>query len=238
MIVVPVVDLKQGAVVRARRGDRAAYRPIETPLAEGSDPVEVVHGLLSVYPFPHLYIADIDAIQGRGDNFAVLPHLRRAFPRLRLWVDSGVADAEALQALVRSEVAFPVVGSETQRDVSMIAACKDRHGVVLSLDFIGDVFQGPPELLAEPRLWPNRVIVMSLAQVGTAGGPDFARLASILAAAGARQVFAAGGVRHFEDLAALAGAGAAGALVATALHNGSLTKAEVEAVESTAPGSK
>jgi len=238
MIVVPVIDLKQGAVVRARRGDRAAYHPIDTPLARGSDPVEVVRGLLSVHPFADLYIADIDSIERRGDNFAAMRRLRSAFPSLRLWVDNGGADGEALQALFRAGVVFPVIGSETQRDLALIAACTGCDEIVLSLDFMGDAFRGPPELLAEPGLWPNRVIVMTLAQVGTARGPDFVRLAAILAAAERRQVFAAGGVRNFEDLATLAEAGAAGALVATALHDGSLTRAEIEEAESRAPASK
>src|SRR4029453_4474178 len=49
--IIPVVDLKGGAVVRARMGRRAEYRPIETPLAATSDPVNVARGLLSVHAF-------------------------------------------------------------------------------------------------------------------------------------------------------------------------------------------
>jgi phosphoribosylformimino-5-aminoimidazole carboxamide ribotide isomerase len=228
MIVVPVVDLMGGLVVRARGGERDAYLPIETPLARGGDPVDVVRGLLSVYPFTTLYVADLDAIEGRVDNFAVLRRLRVAFPQLRIWADNAIADRSSLDAFLRSDVAVPVIGSESQRDVALIAACK-RSEVVLSLDFAADGFRGPQELLAEPRLWPSRVIAMTMARVGTASGPDLARLVSILAVAGPRQVFAAGGVRDRADLAALTDAGAAGALMATALHEGRLTRADIEA---------
>jgi phosphoribosylformimino-5-aminoimidazole carboxamide ribotide isomerase len=228
MIVIPVVDLMGGLVVRASGGERGAYLPIETPLARGSDPAGVVRGLLSVYPFSTLYVADLDAIEGRVGNFTVLRSLRAAFPQLRIWADNGIADRSSLGALLRSGVAVPVIGSESQRDVALIASCKHSE-VVLSLDFAGDGFRGPPELLAEPRLWPSRVIAMTMARVGTGTGPDFARLASILAVAGRRQVFAAGGVRDRADLAALAEAGAVGALIATALHEGRLTRADIEA---------
>ena len=34
--IVPVIDLKGGAVVRAKAGDRAHYQPIVTPLAIGA----------------------------------------------------------------------------------------------------------------------------------------------------------------------------------------------------------
>jgi phosphoribosylformimino-5-aminoimidazole carboxamide ribotide isomerase len=43
--VVPVLDLKDGAVVHARMGRRSQYRPIETPLSSTSKPVDVTRGL-------------------------------------------------------------------------------------------------------------------------------------------------------------------------------------------------
>jgi phosphoribosylformimino-5-aminoimidazole carboxamide ribotide isomerase len=62
-------------------GDRASYRRLESPLSPTSDPVDVVRGLLGVYPFPILYVADLDAIQRHGDNFPALRRIRpnRAF---------------------------------------------------------------------------------------------------------------------------------------------------------------
>ena len=71
---------------------------------------------------------------------------------------------------------------------------------MLSLDFRGDAFQGPQEILAEPALWPRRVIVMTLARVGSGAGPDLARLAAIRSIAGGREIYAAGGVRDAADL--------------------------------------
>src|SRR5438105_11015115 len=92
MQIIPVLDLKDRTVVRAQMVERDRYRPIETPLAPSSDPVDVARGLLSVHPFQTLYIADLDAIEGRGDNEAAIGQLRRAFPQLSLWVDNGIAD--------------------------------------------------------------------------------------------------------------------------------------------------
>ncbi len=51
MEIVPVIDLKGAAVVRARLGRRAEYRPIETRLSPTSDPVDVAGGLLSELAF-------------------------------------------------------------------------------------------------------------------------------------------------------------------------------------------
>src|ERR1700728_4537920 len=56
--VIPVIDLMDGEVVHARRGHRGSYGRLESPLSPTSDPVDVIRGLLSVYPFPTLYVAD------------------------------------------------------------------------------------------------------------------------------------------------------------------------------------
>jgi phosphoribosylformimino-5-aminoimidazole carboxamide ribotide isomerase len=73
---IPVIDLMHGQVVRAQMGDRASYRPLESLLSPTSDPVDVVRGLLGVFPFQTLYVADLDAIQGNGDNVPA-PNSRR-----------------------------------------------------------------------------------------------------------------------------------------------------------------
>jgi phosphoribosylformimino-5-aminoimidazole carboxamide ribotide isomerase len=222
MQVIPVLDLIDGLVVRAKMGDRDAYRPIETPLSPSPDPLAIVEGLMRLHRFRTLYVADLDAIRGRGDNFAALQRLRAAYPALELWIDNGAADAAAVAATRAFGV--PVLGSESQRDIGLVAATP---AALLSLDFRGEAFQGPPELLATPSIWPDRLVVMTLARVGGGAGPDLDRLASIQARAGERALYAAGGVRDAADLVALARAGAAGVLVATALHDGRLAGADL-----------
>ncbi len=219
-----------GEVVRARMGDRASYRPIESVLSRTSDAVDVVRGLLALYPFPILYVADLDAIQRKGDGLPALRRIRAEFPSLRMWIDNGAADAEALDAIIVDNLGAPVIGSESQRDSSLVAAHEDSSRVVLSLDFRGDAFQGPSEILAEPNVWPRRVIAMTLGRVGSGAGPDLARLAAIRSIARGRELYAAGGVRDAADLSALKCAGVSGALIASALHDGRLGRAELEVI--------
>jgi phosphoribosylformimino-5-aminoimidazole carboxamide ribotide isomerase len=228
--VIPVIDLMHGEVVHARRGDRASYHPLKSPLSPTSDAVDVVRGLLAVYPFPTLYVADLDAIQGHGNNVQTLRRIRDWFPALQMWVDNGAAASAAIEALIGAGLGAPVIGSESQRDAKLIARHRDSMRVVLSLDFRGDAFQGPQEILAEPALWPSRVIVMTLARVGSAAGPDLARFSAIRSIAGGRELYAAGGVRDAGDLSALKAAGASGALIATALHEQRIRAADLESM--------
>jgi phosphoribosylformimino-5-aminoimidazole carboxamide ribotide isomerase len=164
-----------------------------------------------------VYIADLDAIEGRGDHAEIIAALAEANPDIAFWVDAGLA-AAAVPGWQAEGGGIAVIGSESQS-----IAVPLPPGSVLSLDFRGDRFLGPAALLYDASLWPDNVIVMTLARVGMAAGPDTERLAGVLARAGTRRIYAAGGVRDTEDLRHLRDLGVAGALVATALHNGKIT---------------
>ncbi len=234
MEIIPVLDLKAGRVVHARMGERARYQPIRTPLASGSDPVDVARGLRSVFPFRTLYIADLDAIERRTNNDATLARLREAFPDVTLWVDNGLGEVRRAAHWLALSLGRLVIGSESQADAALLRAFAGDERIALSLDFRGADFQGPPGILATPAFWPQRVIVMTLARVGSGAGPDLERLAEIQTIGAGRSVYAAGGVRDAADLADLKQRGIAGALVATSLHDGRLSGAEIAKLS--APG--
>jgi phosphoribosylformimino-5-aminoimidazole carboxamide ribotide isomerase len=227
MEVIPVIDLKDGVVVHARMGMRSAYAPVETPLSPTSRPNDVARGLLSIFPFETFYVADLDAIENKGNNNAALRQLSAEFPDLVFWVDAGIADVHHAERWLEAGFGHLVVGSETQRDSELIRYLCRNNRTILSLDFRGDAFLGPAALLKEWDIWPINVIVMTLARVGGASGPDMDRLTTINSRVVNRQVYAAGGVRDANDLALLARVGIAGALVATSLHNGKLTGAQI-----------
>lgn len=232
MELIPVMDLERGQVVRARFGRRDEYRPIESPLSATSDPIDVTRGLLSLYPFRTLYIADLDAIESVGNNDGSIALVKATFPELSLWVDNGMRELPAASRWLAEGWGALVIGSESQSDLQTVEALAKDPRLVLSLDFRGEAFQGPPELLASPGVWPKRVIAMTLARVGSGAGPDLERLAALRAAAPRVELYAAGGVRDSRDLEILARAGICGALVSTSLHDGRLGRRQIEAAHS------
>ena len=225
---IPVIDLMDGLVVHARAGDRDRYRPLEHSRVSASpDPAAVIEGLLALHPFRTLYIADLDAIRKQGDHKAQIFGLRQAFPQLRLWVDAGFSGECGCRRFLAAELGDLVLGSESQADLRLLDLFGNDPRLVLSLDFQGERPLGATALFESPERWPERVIAMTLARVGSGGGPDLDRLRAIRRVAPGKRLYAAGGVRGADDLHALSALGCAGALVASALHDGRLTGSEL-----------
>jgi HisA/HisF family protein len=229
--VIPAIDFKDGLVVHAKAGNRADYRPIASPFGAADDPVAIARGLLAATDSPILYIADLDAIAGTGNHFELVRGLADALPGTALWIDAGFSDVSSC-AFWLPLGATLVIGSESLAGVDGWVSIREAFGasLVLSLDFDAAGGRGPAPLFDDPGLWPARIIVMSLAKVGTGTGPDLERLKSMVAGAKGRGIYAAGGVRDARDLAAVIALGAKGALLGTSLHTGAVTQKEIAAL--------
>ncbi len=227
--VIPALDLKGGGVVQARGGDRINYQPIETPLGRADDPFAIARGLLALTQSPSLYVADLDAIEGTGNNYALCRDLSHALPGTDLWIDAGFSNVTDC-AFYLPLGATLVIGTESLPSIDNWHELRDAFGdtLVLSLDFAEEA-RGPEPLFEDGSLWPRKVVVMSLKRVGTGGGPDLERTEAALEKSDGGAVYASGGVRSIADLDALADAGAAGALIASALHAKAIGENEIAA---------
>jgi len=221
MHIIPVIDLRAGLVVHARRGERATYRAIQSPLSRSAAPLAVVEGLLAYAAFDALYIADLDAISGVGHHRETVREIAQAHPRLSLWLDGGFADYAQCAELAEIATLDFVLATESLASLSAYTDLRRKlspRRCVLSLDQDAGGRRGLVELFARPARWPSRVLHMNLTRVGATRGPDWDGLAALREIAGKRAIYAAGGVRGDADLEELERRGIAGALVATALH--------------------
>ena len=230
MRVVPVIDLKDGTAVHAVRGERERYRPVRSVIAgDDGDPVSLARAFRSELGLDELYVADLDAIAG-GERSSRIGALAR---EARVMVDAGVSEPERARALLDLGAHRVVVGTETLTDpdaLDRLLRELPEGAVVLSADLRDGRAASPhPQLAGLPaldamarlhRAGLREAIVLDMARVGSGAGPDVGLIAEIHAAFPDLQLLAGGGVRDVEDLRALGDAGAAGALVATALHGG------------------
>jgi len=227
MTLIPVIDLLKGRVVRGVRGDRQAYRPIESALCASSDPGTVASMLVDHCAAQQLYVADLDALMGGRPQRDVLHELLTALPGIELWLDAGFADAAAASDL-GSQLAphtgriVPVFGSESLRSRTALEDCRKRFGTagaVLSLDRRDGQRLDAAGCWDAVSLWPQRVIVMTLERVGSGAGPDLETMAELHRRAPRTTLIGAGGVRTAGDLASTQAVGASAWLVASALHD-------------------
>jgi HisA/HisF family protein len=231
MRVVGVIDLQAGTAVHAVRGERERYRPVSSVIggADG-DARALARGFRAELALDELYVADLDAIVGEGENSASIGALARD---ARVMVDAGVSEPARAQALLDLGAHRVIVGTETLTgpdaldqllaelpDGALVLSVDLRDGRVLSPDAQLAGLSGLDAVARLHRLGLREAIVLDLARVGSGAGPDVALIAEIHGAFPDLELLAGGGVRTVDDLRALDAAGAAGALVATALHSG------------------
>lgn len=221
MEIIPVIDIRRGQVVHAVKGQRQNYRPLQTSLCESNSPEDIVQAFISSYPFKTIYIADLDAIEGQSDNDQIIEQLHDKFQSVTFWVDQGISSTVKFKDLLSRQ---HVIGSETNISPDILnEIIISSPNIILSLDFQANTFLGVQNLLQKTSLWPGRIIIMSLARVGSDNGPDYELISSLKKTAGDRKIYVAGGVRHETDLNLLNDMGIDGVLLATALHTERIT---------------
>lgn len=222
MQIIPVIDLLDGVVVHAKKGERHHYQAIQSMLTKSCQALDIIAALLELHPFEQLYIADLNAIQKSEStyttNYNVITAIAHHFPKLKLWVDAGISNQSELDFWQTLSLKL-VLGSESFVQIEdYLALATPLSNIALSLDFMPNGYSGPAALLNKVENWPQDVIVMSLNHVGANQGVDTALLKTILTQSTNHHIYIAGGVRHIDDLIALNAMGASGALIATALH--------------------
>jgi phosphoribosylformimino-5-aminoimidazole carboxamide ribotide isomerase len=236
MRVVGVIDLKDGTAVHAVRGERERYRPVRSAIGgDDGDALALVRGFRAL-GLDELYVADLDAIAGGSDRDRASDHaalLSALASEARVMVDAGVSEPAAARAILDLGARRVIVGTETLGRADaldrLLAALPD-GALVLSVDLRdGRALSPDPQLAGLPaldavarlhRAGLREAIVLDLARVGSGAGPGVGLIAEIHDAFPDLELLAGGGVRDVDDLRALDAAGAAGALVATALHRG------------------
>jgi phosphoribosylformimino-5-aminoimidazole carboxamide ribotide isomerase len=248
MRVIPVIDLMNGVAVRGVAGRRSEYRPIRSQLVADSQPQTVAQAFAEL-GFGKVYVADLDAIQFVGVEapYCTDAYVRIAEAGLRLWLDAGIGSPAAARRLrlalerLAIEVEF-VIGLESLESPAALGemvSILGQQATIFSIDLQSGVPRtsisgwasaNPVEIARQAGCCGIlRLIVLDLADVGMSGGTrtlDFCR--QIRAALGSGiELTAGGGVRGLTDLAALKAAGCDAALVASALHDGRLTRADL-----------
>ncbi|HTN77894.1 MAG TPA: HisA/HisF-related TIM barrel protein [Pirellulaceae bacterium] len=234
MRIIPVIDIQNNVVVRGIAGQRQTYRPIKSQLTNSTQPVAIAQAFIEQFGLRTFYIADLDAIAGQQPNRAALEALQTL--GVELWIDAGVASLTSVQRYGSAVIGLESLANLAALENALTAVSPSQ--AIFSLD----LYQGRPWTKAAD--WQalsaiaiahraaasgiGRLIVLDVASVGMNQGPGTLELGQQLRDELPRiERIGGGGVRHVEDLHALQQAGFASALVASALHDGRLTAADL-----------
>jgi phosphoribosylformimino-5-aminoimidazole carboxamide ribotide isomerase len=223
MQIVPVIDLKDGLVVHAVRGNRTDYRPIHTfsSLTQLSTLDAVIDSFLSLYGFKKFYIADLNAITRTGSHQLLIETVLKNHPELDFWIDNG-SQLPDLTACLPNQTW--IIGTESQQS----CVAPTTKNFILSLDYQDQQQIGDTSWFKNSQYWPDQIILMTLNRVGSNNGPDFGKLRPLIQQHPDKQFIAAGGIRNNIDLNNLQQLGVHAALVSTALHNGCITAQDLQ----------
>jgi phosphoribosylformimino-5-aminoimidazole carboxamide ribotide isomerase len=236
--IIPVIDVMGGVVVRAVGGRREEYRPIQSRLTNSTDPRKVAQILLDTSGAGELYVADLDRIvcgesladwQFFGDLSASIILDRGG---LSYWGEYGPGRFDRVRLVQASELALP------PEDVSLsfrkyalhrpplysvdlwngeLRGLWDQWGVDSGncvVDYVRRVYE----------IGFRSFIVLDVTAVGTEQGcPTIDYCTAIRTELPDIELITGGGIRNWDDVKRLEDAGADAVLVASALHDGTLT---------------
>jgi phosphoribosylformimino-5-aminoimidazole carboxamide ribotide isomerase len=226
MIVIPAIDLRDGACVQLVGGEYAAER-VRLP-----DPVAVALDW-EKQGFQALHIVDLDAATGRGNNRKVIELLLDRTD-LTVQVGGGVRDRDAIQWLVDAGATYVVVGTRALEDEDWLAEMADefpeqlivaadvRERKIVTRGWTKTMHMDIDEAMEKLSALPLAgVLVTAVHKEGLMGGADLALMEDVVDSSDL-PVIASGGIATDTDLRLLDDRGVAAAVLGMALYTGAL----------------
>jgi len=241
MRIIPVLDILNKQVVHGIKGERNKYAPIQSTLTSSTNLLDIALVFKNKFPIDELYIADLDAILYQNSTFDYLKEIIRQ-TNLQIMLDAGIDDLTSVQTLLRKDVAKVIIGTETLRSLSNlenIAMQISPEKLIISLDLRrGRIISKDEELTTlSPleavhlfeELGIQELIILELTKIGSESGVMTPILRQILQNT-FLPIISGGGTRNIQDLGILKEAGVSGVLIATALHNGSISPEDLSSI--------
>jgi phosphoribosylformimino-5-aminoimidazole carboxamide ribotide isomerase len=248
MQIIPVLDLARGVAVHAQAGDRTRYTPVKSGLVPNrdGDAVALLRGFHAELGVHECYVADLDAIQGGAIQRSLIRQLAEFHTGFAgaLMVDAGAHTPGAALEVLSCGASEVVVGLETLHafaDLVAIVGVVGPSRVVFSLDLrLGNPILHPamqdakgmvPDALTlaaqATAAGVATLLLLDLGRIGTGCGVDLGLVETLRRRFPRTRLLAGGGVLTRRDLERMRDAGCDGALIASAIHTGRITAADL-----------
>lgn len=239
MIILPAIDILDGACVRLYKGEYATARKV------AADPFETIKSFEAAGA-EYIHTVDLDgAKKGSRVNAELLCRLAQSV-EVPMEVGGGVRDMETVEYYLKNGVSRVILGSAALKDREFLCRAVGTYGESIAvgidakngkvstegwtetgetdyLDFASDM----------EALGVSNIIFTDISRDGTLAGPNTQMLAALSTRVSIR-ITASGGVKNLEDIRVLRDMDLYGAIAGRALYDGTLSL--VEAVSLTKEG--
>ncbi|GBC75161.1 1-(5-phosphoribosyl)-5-[(5-phosphoribosylamino) methylideneamino] imidazole-4-carboxamide isomerase [archaeon HR06] len=234
MRIIPVLDLLDGIVVHAYKGEREKYKPLKSKLISSSDPLDFIETFYKDFKFKEFYIADLNSIMKKGNNLEIIKRILEKYD-VNILLDAGIDDLEKAKDIIKLGVKA-VVGSETLKSLTSLREILNySKDIVFSLDIMENSVLSKSELkglkIKEALSILNsfefkEIIVLYLSKVGTKEGIKIEEVREIRSLTN-KKVIVGGGIKDLKEILDLKSIGINGVLIATILHEGKIRREDL-----------
>jgi phosphoribosylformimino-5-aminoimidazole carboxamide ribotide isomerase len=237
MLIIPAIDLKDGACVRLRQG------LMEDSTVFSDDPVAMAARWVEAGA-RRLHLVDLNgAFEGKPVNGEVVAAIAATWPELPVQIGGGIRDLETIEHYISAGVSYVIIGTMAVKQPEFVGrACRAFPGkVIVGLDaknglVATDGWAEVSQLQASDLAkrfeddGVSAIVYTDIARDGMMQGVNVEATVS-MARASSIPVIASGGITNIDDISALAeqaSAGICGAITGRAIYEGTLDVAQAQ----------
>ncbi len=237
MLIIPAIDLKDGACVRLRQGlmdDSTVY---------GDNPVEMARRWVEAGT-RRLHLVDLNgAFDGKPINGDAVTSIAKAYPDLPIQIGGGIRNLETIEHYINAGVNYLIIGTRAVKDPGFVSeACKAFPGhIIVGLDakdglVATDGWAQVSDIKATELAkrfeqdGVESIVYTDISRDGMMQGVNVEQTVA-MARASSIPVIASGGITNMSDVEALAlveGEGILGAITGRAIYEGTLNVSEAQ----------
>ena len=217
MLIIPAIDLKDGACVRLRQG------LMDDATVFSDDPVAMAAKWVQA-GCRRLHLVDLNgAFEGQPVNGEVVTAIAKRYPDLPIQIGGGIRTLETIEHYVRAGVSYVIIGTKAVKEPQFVTeACRAFPGkVIVGLDAKDGFVDGV-----------SAIVYTDIAKDGMMQGCNVEATVA-LANASRIPVIASGGIHNIGDIQKLLDTntpGIIGAITGRAIYEGTLDVAEAQAL--------
>ena len=239
MLIIPAIDLKDGACVRLKQGR------MEDDTVFSDDPIGVAAQWVA-QGARRLHLVDLNgAFAGEPVNGEIVRAIATRWPQLPVQIGGGIRSLDTIEAYVRAGVSYVILGTKAVKEPSFVReACKAFPGrVIVGIDAKDGwvATDGWAEVSSVQAVDLARqfkadgisaIVYTDIARDGMMQGVNVEATAKLARDSGL-PIIASGGVTNLDDIRGLLrvrGDGVIGTITGRAIYEGTLDLAEAQAL--------